>query len=310
MQEILVYDSDGASLSSLVQWDFDIYIYMNHPNIEEAHPVHFFNQTMDEAYVVDTSVYENEFLKVKIPNDLLTHAHPIIGYVNVQKNTQKRSLYGFKINVRKKPKPSDLVYKESNDYICITKVLEECRNFAAAASKSADDASDFALKAQSYTEGDTGLRPGEDTDSARYYYEQSLIKANMANTSAINAKTSENIASEKANNASKSEENAKRYYLLSESYCHGTDNVIRDDDSTDNSEEYCRKAKNNCDMSKAYLEKVEQAGNEAVEKINEALNMNTPSFQVDLSTGHLMYQGGRFLFRVNNSGRLEWEVTI
>ena len=47
-----------------------------------------------------------------------------------------------------------------------------------------------------------------------------------------------------------------------------------------------------------------------VTQINDALEANTPNFSVDLTTGHLMWQGGRFNFQVDNStGHLGWEVS-
>ena len=59
-----------------------------------------------------------------------------------------------------------------------------------------------------------------------------------------------------------------------------------------------------------YLGKVEQAGDNAVDKIQEALDMNEPKFQINLSTGHLMYEGGRFIFNVNNICHLEWGLIV
>ena len=55
--------------------------------------------------------------------------------------------------------------------------------------------------------------------------------------------------------------------------------------------------------------KTELAGNEVINKINEALEMNVPRFKVDLQTGNLLYNGGRFIFDVTN-GNLEWGVAI
>lgn len=242
MQEITVYDTENSPLSDLVQWDSDVHIRLIEDIIDKAYPVHFFNQTLNEALVVKDSSYENGRLKVKIPNFLLTQPYPIIGYVNVEKDGESRCLCRFRINVRRKPKPSNFVYTESYDYISITKVLEECRDFSSAASESANAASDSAIKAQSYTEGGTGTRDGEDADNAKYYYQQASIKANAANTSALNAKASEVLSSTKANEASESVEEAERYMTLSESFARGGTEA-RPNENVDNSKYYYEQAK-------------------------------------------------------------------
>ena len=104
MQEITVYDTENSPLSDLVQWDSDVHIRLIEDIIDKAYPVHFFNQTLNEALVVKDSSYENGRLKVKIPNFLLTQPYPIIGYVNVEKDGESRCLCRFRINVRRKPK--------------------------------------------------------------------------------------------------------------------------------------------------------------------------------------------------------------
>lgn len=55
---------------------------------------------------------------------------------------------------------------------------------------------------KSYAKGESGIRDGENTDNAKYYYEQSLRNAN-------NAKNSENAAANSASAALTSETNAK-----------------------------------------------------------------------------------------------------
>ena len=57
--------------------------------------------------------------------------------------------------------------------------------------------------------GSTGIRDGEDTDNAKYYYKQSLKSANNAKASEQKAKTSEDNAKTSEINAKISETNAK-----------------------------------------------------------------------------------------------------
>ena len=73
---------------------------------------------------------------------------------------------------------------------------------------------------------------------------------------------------------------------------------------------YYEQTKNNSNISKEYLTKVEQAGAAAVDAVKNALDIDAPNFSVDLSTGHLTYEGGRFMFQVNNTGHLEWRLSV
>ncbi len=73
---------------------------------------------------------------------------------------------------------------------------------------------------------------------------------------------------------------------------------------------YSDNAKSSADTSKEYLTKVEKAGDDAVKEIQNALDVDAPSFVMDLSTGHLMYSGSRFVFNVNNNGHLEWGLAV
>ena len=41
----------------------------------------------------------------------------------------------------------------------------------------------------------------------------------------------------------------------------------------------------------------------------DAIELSVPNFTVDLNTGHLLYEGGRFDFYVNN-GHLEWGTIL
>lgn len=98
--------------------------------------------------------------------------------------------------------------------------------------------------------------------------------------------------------------------VKAESWAIGGTNT-RIDEDTDNAKYYSEQSKASSETSKAYLDKVEQAGNEALDKINNAVDVNTPNFTVDLSTGRLMYESTRFVFDVNEeTGHLEWGLTV
>ena len=126
MQEIIAYDVNGDSLTDLVQWDKDVYVYLSEPEINSSYDVHFFNNLSEQALVVE-STYADGKLKVKIPNDLLIQPYIITGYVVVVKSGESKSLFGFRINIKKKPMPSDYVYVESDDYKSLEKIRDECK---------------------------------------------------------------------------------------------------------------------------------------------------------------------------------------
>lgn len=75
---------------------------------------------------------------------------------------------------------------------------------AQAAAQSATNAELDAKLSQSYSIGKSGIREGEDTDNAKYYYEQSKTNADTAVQSATNAATSESNANSYMESARKS----------------------------------------------------------------------------------------------------------
>ena len=193
MQEINIYDSEGNIIYDLVQWDKDVKIYITEPEIDKAYNVHFFNRNNNEAMVVQ-STYENGTLCSIVPNDILTEELPINGYVFIEKNGEYKSLYCFRILVRKRAKPADYIYSDQKEYITFDKILKEVE--------------EYAMIARSYVEGDTSSRPDESTDNAKYYYMQSKLNATNAEISENNALASANIASEKASESETSAINA------------------------------------------------------------------------------------------------------
>lgn len=122
-----------------------------------------------------------------------------------------------------------------------------------------------------------------------------VIITNVADAERFSEKAAENA------------QEAKSQADLSRSYAVGTENTIRDGDATDNAKSYSEKAKASADESKENLEKVEQAGDEAVKRINDALNIVEPRFYVDLSTGDLLYRGFMVEFLVVD-GDLMWRL--
>ena len=115
---------------------------------------------------------------------------------------------------------------------------------------------------------------------------------------------------ENANLASSSATIAVNSAALSKSYAVGGTGT-RTGEDTDNSKYYSEQSQASSKTAQSYAEQAEAAGDEAVNKINEALSTNIPQFSIDFTTGHLKYQGGRFNFAVQNTtGHLLWEVAI
>ena len=86
------------------------------------------------------------------------------------------------------------------------------------------------------------------------------------------------------------EDLAEVYSVLSKSWAVGGTGM-REGEDTDNAEYYR-------DQAKHYSELAENA-----------VDVSKPNFTVDLNTGHLLYEGGRFEFEVEN-GHLLWGTTL
>lgn len=127
------------------------------------------------------------------------------------------------------------------------------------------------------------------------------VESAKAEASATAAKTSEE-------NAESSAEDAEAWAIGKRG---GVNVPAADETYENNSKYYSEQSKSSSDLAKNYVNEVEEKGKEAVEAIENAYDMSAPEFQVDLETGHLLYQSnGRFVFNVNNSnGHLEWGMS-
>lgn len=136
--------------------------------------------------------------------------------------------------------------------------------------------------------------------------EEKHLRPNYLADIKVEVAKAQSSATASATSASESENSA----IKAESYAVGG-TATRLGEDTDNSKYYSEQSKASSETSKAYLDKVEQAGNEALDKINNAVDVNTPNFVVDLATGRLMYESTRFVFDVNEkTGHLEWGLTV
>lgn len=135
--------------------------------------------------------------------------------------------------------------------------------------------------------------------------EEKHLQPNYLADIKVEAAKVQTSAQDAAQLASEADYDAK----LAQSYAVGGSG-IRDNEDMDNAKKYSEQARAGAQTSKEYLSKVEKAGEDAVDAIKNALDIDAPNFEIDLSTGHLMYSGGRFVFNVNNNGHLEWGLAV
>lgn len=139
MNEITVYDSGGNSINTLTQWDENIYVYIPETYLLSDTGnkyIHFFNDSMNEAFVAEVSS-ENNSIKAKIPNILLTQEYPIIGFVYNENDTEGKSVCFFRISIKKRPQPASYVYTETETYVRAETLIDECKKYARIAQESA-----------------------------------------------------------------------------------------------------------------------------------------------------------------------------
>lgn len=111
--------------------------------------------------------------------------------------------------------------------------------------------------------------------------------------------------------AAQSAESANSYADLSKSYAVGTGGQVRPNDADDNAKKYSEKAQSNANTAKEYLGKVEKAGEDAVQAVNNALGNIMPEFYYDFETGILYCNSTRFIFTIKReNGILYWGVGV
>lgn len=131
MYNTTVYTNDGDRLINLVQWDSKVYIKLKVTEIKSAQPVHFYHK--DDSYALEVeSTYGDGVLTVKVPDLLLHSPYAIFGYVySNEDNPTQQSLYGFKIPVAPRSKPSDYIYSDEGDYLIASDLLEQVKQYKA-----------------------------------------------------------------------------------------------------------------------------------------------------------------------------------
>lgn len=195
MENINAYDSNGELIDLLVQWDKGIILYFNDNIFDDNYTIHLFTDDMDMAMVVESVLDDNGILSVKLPDDILTMGKAITGYICTRTEIEYRNSYKFKLPVRKKPKPSNYIYVDSNEYIFLEDKLDEINANVEITNENVNKTLESAKSAK------------DNADKAFGYMEQSEIYKN-----------------ESESNKNESEKYAKELYVLYEK-----SNLTKDD---------------------------------------------------------------------------------
>ena len=124
MSEISIYNSSGALLKNMYQWDTNQTIYFTGMRTDSAPVIHFWDGKRSKALVVSPTVsVSNNRIYVDVPNILLQRPETIIIYAYYETDGDSdgtydggRTEYAMRIPVIPKPKPEDYEYIENIDY--------------------------------------------------------------------------------------------------------------------------------------------------------------------------------------------------
>lgn len=262
---------------------------------------------------------------------------------NDESNNEQLATANFLLVVEEAALKDDIVVSETDIPAIqdLPEAMAEVRAAVISTAAAAESANANAIKSQSYAEGGTGTRTGEDTDNAKYYKEQAGIYAtateNIKNDSeawsvgtkggvpvtqgdpqyhnnskyhAEQAASSETNAAISETNASTSESNANRDALKAEGYAVGKQNgadVSSDSEYWENNALFYA---NRASEDAITASDAATAATGAVDQINTALHQVV--FTVDFTTGELNYDDDiPYTFSVNSTtGNLEWEVVV
>lgn len=266
MQEIVVYDIENNILDTLVQWDKGVKILIKENDIDQAYNVHFANCNSESAMVVP-SEYNDGVLSVPVPNDILTEPHIIVGYICISdKDDEFKSIYSFRIPVRKRPKPADYVYSDEKEYLTFEQILKEVKDFVNAASESATQADHSASEAkESELNAKVSETNAKASENASKTSESNAKESELASKdSEINAKASENAAKLSEHNAETSADNAL------DSANTASQKANEASDSAANASDSATVASTKADESSTSADNALNSANTAIQKASES----------------------------------------
>lgn len=106
------YDSNGALIERLYQWDLNQTITVKHLDFEKAPVFHFCNRKSKESLAVQSHATGNGYT-ANVPNILLQQALKITAFIYYEGNGIGRTVFRTEIPVEPKPKPTDYLYDDN-----------------------------------------------------------------------------------------------------------------------------------------------------------------------------------------------------
>ena len=139
MSDISIYNSNGALLKNLYQWDTNQTIYFTGMRTDTAPVFHFWDGKRDKALVVSPTIsVSNNRIYVDIPNILLQKPETIIIYAYYETDRDSdgafdggKTEYVMRVPVAPKPKPEDYEYSENIDYRSVAVLDSRMNNLIA-----------------------------------------------------------------------------------------------------------------------------------------------------------------------------------
>lgn len=249
--------------------------------------------TVDSAGKVKAIVKEGSILEKHLQPNYLADVKTEVAKAEASKTAAAQSETNAKVS-------------ETNAKTSETNAKTSETNAAASEKTATEKATEAANSATSAT--GSAATATQQAEAAKTSASAAKNSEDNAKTSETNAKTSETNAKASETTATQQATAAEESATKSESYAVGGTGT-REGEDTDNSKYYSEKAEASSNTAKEYLSKVEQAGADAVDAINNAIDVNVPVFYVDESTGYLMYDSVRFVFNVKD-GYLEWGLSV
>ena len=203
---IHLMDSNGVTISSLTQWDYNITLIIEETGFTSAPMFHFSNQNSDRSLPVQSTLGDNGKISVEIPNDLLREALKISVYVFVESGDSGRTVEILQIPVRTKAQPLDYEYSDNLEIIHLDELKEEMEVATEAANSAADSANDAASNLDKIKE--EAIQATTDAVTATSQANSARDSANSAATAANTATSQANTARDQANAAASAAQQA------------------------------------------------------------------------------------------------------
>lgn len=184
MLGVHLLDSNGTTISSLTQWDYNITLIIEESGFTTAPMFHFAHEDSENTLPIQ-SVLEDGKISVEVPNILLQEAKKILVYIFVKSGESGRTVEIMRIPVRDKAKPLDYEYSDNLEIVNLYELQEELKAAAAEAQSASDSATEAANNA----------------NNKASVAQMAADAANTATSQANTARDQANVAAQAANQA-------------------------------------------------------------------------------------------------------------